>query len=143
MLAPPEMALPPLQEGQRVYICSGTPWTEALDAVRNPSDVPNFKGWKIHPSYREGDWILTHLTTDPRVFLCWEQASQDGSPNTGIRVDPDASVVFDNLIVVDRIEARTGLTIKADRFFTGDEATRLRQEIVSSLRLPRLWHEPQ
>lgn len=125
-----------------MYVCSGTPWKEALDAFHGHLDASDFRGWKIEPDYREGDWILTYLDTRPKVFLCWEQALEDGAPDAEILVDPDVSAAFDNLVVVDHVEWRTGLRIETGRFFEGDEAARVRQELNRNLRLPRPWHEP-
>jgi len=142
MLAPPEMALPPLLGGQRVYICSGAPWKDALDAFHDQAEGPVFRGWKIDPTYRKGDWILTYLATTPRVFLCWEQALLDGTADSRIVVNPHKRVTFDNVVTVDHVEFRTGLTIKENCAFDGDDAQRLWQELNRNLRLPRHWHEP-
>lgn len=141
MLPPPEKSLPPLLKGQRVYVCSGTPWNEALDAFHDHPDASGFRGWKIDFDYRKGDWILTYLDTRPRVFLCWEQALRDGALDAKIWVEPDVSVTFDNLVVVDHIEFQTGLRVETGQFFEGDDAARLHQAIIRSLRLPRPWHE--
>lgn len=140
MLPPPDMALPDLEDGQRLYICSGTPWDEALDDIRNPSETSVFEGWDVARHYRKSDWILTYLSTRPRVFLCWEQASQAATPTGRIWVDHDVSVTFSNLVVVDHIESRTGLIISAGRFFDGDEAARIRQALIEQLWMPRPWH---
>lgn len=140
VLLDPDSALPPLGAEQRLFICSGTPWDKALADLRTADDHRRFDGWDVDRSYRRGDWILTYLGTRPRVFLCWEQATRDATPAGRIWVDPDTSVFFSNLVVVDRIEAATGLKITAGRFFTGDEARSIRHALTQKLWYPTPWH---
>ncbi|MGW5300709.1 hypothetical protein ACWEQV_20920 [Rhodococcus aetherivorans] len=140
MLAEPESALPPLEAGQRLFICSGTPWNEALADIRAADDQRCFRGWEVDRSYRKGDWILTYLSTRPRVFLSWEQARRDATPTGRIWVESDRSVLFSNLVVVDHIEDRTGLRITAGRSFAGDEARLIRHALLEKLWYPTPWH---
>ncbi|KAF0957414.1 hypothetical protein [Rhodococcus sp. T7] len=140
MLTDPDTSLPELRVDQRLFICSGTSWWEALEDIRTPREQQVFQGWDVDRHYRKGDWILTYLSTRPRVFLCWEQATQDATPTGKIWVDHDTSVLFSNLIVVDHIETRTGLTISSKRWFEGTEAQTIRHELTKELGYPRSWH---
>ena len=137
-----DQELPSIQEGQRLYICSGSPWEEALDDFLNPSEGATFDGWRIGRDYRKGDWILTYLETKPQAFLCWEQADHDATPtDKKIWVDPRMSVTFSNLVTVDVMKQRTGLEIRAGKYFEGRDADHIWQELMWQLREPRPWYD--
>ena len=140
MLLEPDTTLPERAADQRLFICSGTPWREALDDIRTPNEEQDFQGWDVRRDYKVGDWILTYLSTRPRVFLCWEQATKDATPTGKIWVDHDTSVFFSNLVIVDDIEKRTGITISPKHWFEGHEAQSIRHELTQELWCPRSWH---
>lgn len=58
-----ESALPPLEAGQRLFICSGTPWNEALADLRAADDQRCFRRRGGRSQLPEGHWILTYLST--------------------------------------------------------------------------------
>ncbi|MBY6367700.1 hypothetical protein [Rhodococcoides corynebacterioides] len=140
MLLDPEYSLPPLEAGQRLFICAGSPWDEALADLRNPRADQAPKVWNVARDYAKGDWILTYLSTQPRVFLCWEQAVRDATPGGQILVDYDRAVYFENLVVVDTVERRTGLTITSQRSFEYEDALSIRDALINELWYPRSWH---
>lgn len=139
MLIEPDLTLPTLEEDQRLFICVGDPWNEALADIRSGREDSTF-GWNIAGSYKRGDWVLTYLGTQPRVFLCWEQATADATPNGKIWVDHQTSIYFSNLVVVDDIEKRTGLKIRPKTRFEGADAHSIRRELIVGLWTPRPWH---
>lgn len=139
MLTDPSTILPPIEDGQRLFVCVGAPWQEALNEIRTSREDSTF-GWNIADHYKKGDWVLTYLATRPRVFLCWEQATEDATPRGKLRVDYSTSVFFDNLVVVDEIEAATGYSISPRSTFECYEAQKIRHELIQQLFYPRSWH---
>ncbi|WP_377454524.1 hypothetical protein [Rhodococcoides fascians] len=139
MLIEPDRTLPTIEDDQRLFICVGDPWDEALADIRNGREDSTF-GWDISRTYSKGDWILTYLDTQPRVFLCWEQATHTATPRGKIWVDHNESIFFNNLVVVDDIERKTGLKIKRKSKFEGTVAQSIRRELITGLWYPRSWH---
>ncbi|REK81279.1 hypothetical protein DVG80_18275 [Rhodococcus erythropolis] len=139
MLIEPELTLPPLDDGRRLFICVGDPWDQALRDVRAGRADSTFL-WNVGRSYKKSDWILTYLGTRPRVFLCWEQATRDATPNGKLWVDHETAVYFSNLVVVDDIERQTGLKIAPKAQFGGPEAQSIRHELITRLWYPTTWH---
>lgn len=140
MLRDPEFSLPPLEAGQRLFVCTGSPWEEALEDVRNPQANRGPRVWSVARNYAKNDWILTYLSTQPRVFLCWEQAIRDATPGGQILVDYDRTVYFDNLVTVDSVERQTGLPIKPQQSFEYEDALTIRSALITELSRPRSWH---
>ncbi len=58
MLIEPELTLPALDDGQRLFVCLGDPWDQALQDVRTGRADSTFL-WNVGRSYKKGDWILT------------------------------------------------------------------------------------
>lgn len=133
--------IPQLKRGQRLYICDGTPWREALDSYVH--GTYEFRGWRIQRTYRVGDLILTYITTSPRMVLCLETALTDSSSATENIDVEDEKVTFGNGILLDRVRDLSGVEVREDRFYTGHEAKSILNALAAEEARGVPWLTPQ
>lgn len=115
--------IPELPRGQRIYVCRGHDWEEALEAFGSYDGGGPI--WHIDPGYRRGDLILTILGTTPRVVLCLEVAVSNEPDDDNIRVDHGRTVVFENGLSLISIERRIGHQLRMNDYLTGRRAKKL------------------
>lgn len=140
----PVPRLPAAQPGQRLYVCAGSKWDDALYELFHGSGMQEC--WRIERHYRKGDLILTYVTTTPAMLVSLEVANRDSDGNADgvIHVDPDQTVIFENGILMREVNRQLAdIKLETDAWFKGKKVDRILKALDAECQANIPWLTPQ
>jgi hypothetical protein len=131
---------PRLKRGTRLYMCVGSPWNKAIDDLKSGAGAEDL--WTVDRTYRQGDLILSLITTSPRMVVCLEVAAKDAADGPMIDITSDY-VDFDNGILLPRVCAEVGFSVKSSGYYEGSDARNILKSLAAEDSKGEPWLTPR
>ncbi|MCQ4121550.1 hypothetical protein [Rhodococcus tibetensis] len=126
-----------------MYIVEGRPWWRALDRLVD-ADMDGTRRWIGAKNCRDGDLLLTVLSTVPRMVVSLETADGDAEVSTdNIRVREERTVLFRHGISFDAVKAGAEINLQLYRHYEDEEAAVILTALDEQYRLNKPWFTPQ
>ena len=136
-------AIPQIGEGQRLYVVEGRPWRKALQWLVD-GDLDGTRPWHGAKDYRDGDVLLTVLSTDPRMVMCLDVTAGDAAAHPGrIRVRNAETIFFRHGISFDALKAMAEINIQLYRYYQGADAQKILNALGYEYHLDTPWFTPE